>query len=93
MKPYGAEERVNKNFTLQNGKQILAEYFSSIEMLEYMDSLEITNIEDILDYLYSLTSMTGINSISRNVVKKVLEQNMVDGILNVPKEYGMFVCR
>ena len=93
LRPYGAEERVNKNFTLQNGKQILAEYFSSVEMLEYMDSLEITNIEDMLDYLYSLTSMTGFSSINRDVVKKVLEQNMVDGILKVPKEYGMFICR
>lgn len=93
LKPYGAEDRVNKNFTLQNGKQILAQFFSSIEMPEYIDSLEITNIDDILGYLYSLTGMTGISNINSDVIKKVLEQNMVDGILKVPKEYGMFICR
>ncbi|MDE7162352.1 MAG: methyltransferase domain-containing protein [Anaeroplasmataceae bacterium] len=93
LKPYGAEAQINKNFTLQNGKQILAPYFSSIEMQEYMDSLEVTNIDDMLDYLNSLTGMTSINSINRDIIKKVLEQNMVDGILKVPKEYGMFICK
>ncbi|MDE5867655.1 MAG: class I SAM-dependent methyltransferase, partial [Anaeroplasmataceae bacterium] len=60
LKSYGVEDEVNKNFTLQNGKQILSQYFLSIEMLEYIDSLEVTNIDDMLDYLYSLTSMTSI---------------------------------
>ena len=92
LKPYGAEDRVNKNFTLQNGKKILAQYFSSVEMLEYIDSLEVTNIDDMLDYIYSLSIMTEVPNIKKDVVKKTLEQNMVDGILKVPKEYGMFVC-
>ena len=93
LKPYGAEDEGNKNFTLQNGKQILAQYFSSIEMQEYIDALEVTNIDDMLDYLCSLTSMTSISNINRDVIKKVLEQNTVDGILKVPKEYGMFICK
>ncbi|MCM1130543.1 MAG: class I SAM-dependent methyltransferase [Roseburia sp.] len=93
LKPYGVEDSTNKNFTLQNGKQILMQYFTSIEMQEYIDSLEVTNIEDMLDYLNSLASMTSISNISRDVIKKILEQNMVDGILKVPKEYGMFICK
>lgn len=93
LKPYGAKGHINKNFTLQNGKQILKPYFSSVEMFEYIDSLEVTNIDDMLDYIYSLTGMTGLNDIKRDVVKEVLKENMVDGILRVPKEYGMFICR
>ena len=93
LKPYGVEDRVNKNFTLQNGKKVLAQYFSSVEMLEYIDSLEVTDIDDMLDYIYSLTSMTEVSNIKRDVIKKVLEQNTADEILKVPKEYGMFVCR
>lgn len=93
LKPYGAEGRVNKNFTLQNGKQILAQYFSSIEMREYIDSLEVTDVDDMLDYIYSLSNMTNIGNINREAVRKVLKQNMVDGILKVPKEYGMFICK
>ena len=92
LKPYGVEDRVNKNFTLQNGRKILVQYFSAVEMLEYNDSLEVTNIDDMLDYIYSLTSMTGVSNIKRDVLKKTLDENMADGILKVPKEYGMFVC-
>jgi len=92
LKPYGVEDRVNKNFTLQNGKQILAGYFPSVEMMEYIDSLQVTNIDDMLDYIYSLTCMTEVSNIKRDVIRKVLEQNMAGGILDVPKEYGMFVC-
>ncbi|MCM1025570.1 MAG: methyltransferase domain-containing protein [Roseburia sp.] len=92
LKPYGVEDRVNKNFTLQNGKQILAPYFSSVERMEYIDSLEVTDIDDMLDYLYSLTGMTEVSNIKRDVIKKALEQNRTDGILKVPKEYGMFIC-
>ena len=92
LKPYGVEDRVNKNFTLQNGRKILVQYFSAVEMLEYNDSLEVTNIDDMLDYIYSLTSMAEVSNIKKEVVKKILEQNMVDGVLKIPKEYGMFVC-
>lgn len=92
LKPYGAENRENKSFTLQNGRQILAQYFSSVEMREYIDSLEVTNIDDMLDYVYSLNGMTDVCSIERDVIKEVFEQNMINGILKVPKEYGMFVC-
>lgn len=91
LKPYGVEDGVNKNFTLQNGKEILEQYFAAVEKLEYIDALEVTNIDDILDYIYSLSGMTGIHVIKRDVVKEVLKENMADGILRVPKEYGMFI--
>ena len=37
--------------------------------------------------------MTEVSNIERDAVKKILEQNMVDGVLKIPKEYGMFICR
>ena len=93
LKPYGVKDKLNKCFTLQNGKLILARHFPCVEMMEYIDSLEVTNVDDILDYIYSLTSMTEVSNIERDSVKKYLEQNMVDGVLKIPKEYGMFICR
>ena len=92
LKPYGVEDRVNRNFTLQNGEQILKQVFSSVEKREYVDSLEVANLDDMLDYLYSLTSMTDICHVERETVRSVLAQNTVDGVLKVPKEYGMFIC-
>lgn len=93
LKPYGVDYHANNNFTLQNGKQKLVQYFSSIEMLEYIDSLEVTNIDDLVDYVYSGISMQEVCKLNRETVKEIFEQNMVNGILKVPKEYGMFVCR
>lgn len=88
---YGVEDNVNKNFTLQNGYEILSKTFSKVEKLEYIDSLAVTNIDDMVEYIYSLSSMTSLNSVPKQTIKNVLINNMVNGILKVPKEYGMFI--
>ena len=46
----------------------------------------------MIDYIYSLSSMTTLNDVPKHIIKDVLMQNMTNGILNVPKEYGMFVA-
>lgn len=93
LKDYGAIDTTNKNFTLQNGYDILKRYFSRVERLDYEDSLAITDMDDLLDYIYSLTTMPDIAKLERGTLKRVLEQKMVNHVLNVPKEYGMFICR
>ena len=89
---YGVEDYVNKAFTLQNGKDILSKYFGDVERLEYKDSLAVTNADDLVDYIYSLASMTSLASVPRDSIKEILLKNMKDGVLNVPKEYGMFTA-
>lgn len=93
LKDYGITDSSNKNFTLQNGYKILKNYFSRIERLDYEDSLAVTNVDDCLDYIESLTDMSPIMKLGRKTLKEVLENEMTDGVLHVPKEYGMFVCR
>lgn len=88
---YGVEGNMNKNFTLQNGYEILSKTFFKVEKLEYIDSLAITNIDDMVEYIYSLSSMTSLNNVPKQVIKDILMNNTIDGILNVPKEYGMFI--
>lgn len=92
LKDFGVEERVNKNFTLQNGKTKLAPFFDTVNRLNYKDSLEVTDIDDIIDYIYSLAGMTNINTVKRETLKKILESEKVNNTLHIPKEYGMFVC-
>ena len=89
---YGVEDNINKNFTLQNGYEILSKTFSKVEKLEYIDSLAVTNIDDMVEYIYSLSNMTSLNSVPKQVIKEILINNTTDGILNVPKEYGMFIA-
>lgn len=90
--PYGVNNNINKNFTLQNGLRILSGFFKKVKMLEYNDSLAVTNIDDMIDYIYSLADMTELSRGSKEEIREILLQNMTDGILNVPKEYGMFVA-
>ena len=88
---YGVEDNVSKVFTLQSGGAILADTFSKVERLDYIDSLAVTNIDDMVDYIYSLSGMTTLSSIPRDKIREILLANTVDGVLNVPKEYGMFI--
>lgn len=92
LKEFNVSCEMNKVFTLQNGKDILEKYFENIQKLEYKDSLRVTVIDDLVDYVYSLSSMTDIANVGRDSMKKIFEQNMIDGALEIPKEYGMFVC-
>lgn len=93
LKQYGVADNVNKTFTLQNGAEILNQVFSDVKRLDYQDSLAVTNLDDMVDYIYSLSSMTSLNQYSRKEVTATLEKYMVEGVLSVPKEYGMFVCK
>ncbi len=93
LKEYGVQDTTNKNFILQNGYDILKKHFSVVQRFDYEDSLEVTDIDDMLDYIYSLKNMSSVAELAREDIKAVLEKNMVDGVLNVPKENGMFVCQ
>jgi len=90
---YGVQNQVNRNFTLQNGEEKLKPFFPEVQRFLYADALKVTNVEDMVDYISSLTGMTNLQMIPKAEVKSVLERNMQDGVLNVPKEYGMFSAR
>jgi ubiquinone/menaquinone biosynthesis C-methylase UbiE len=89
---YGVKDNLNKNFTLQNGYEILSRFFLKVEKLEYIDSLAVTCVDDMVDYIYSLSSMNALGNIAKKEIKQILIQNTVNGVLNVPKEYGMFIA-
>jgi len=89
---YGIKDTVNKNFTLQNGAEILGRAFENVRKLEYTDALAVTDINDMVDYIYSMTSMTVLQSVPKPLIAEALSKHLEDGILHVPKEYGMFIC-
>ena len=51
-----------------------------------------SNIDDMIEYLYSLSCMTSITGIPKHAIKDILIAHSANGILNVPKEYGMFIA-
>ena len=88
----GVTDKMNKNFTLQNGAEILKKHFENVKRLDYEDSLEITNIDDLVEYIYSLSSMTALSQYPKDEIKSALSKKQTNGVLSIPKEYGLFVC-
>ena len=92
LKDYGVKDKTNNGFTLQSGEEILRRHFSVVERYDYEDALEITDIDDMVDYLYSLQSMAKVKPEDRDNIKRALSEHTENGVLKVPKEYGMFIC-
>jgi len=90
---YGANNDMNKSFTLQNGAGKLGEYFGDVERLDREDGLAITNLDDLIEYIYSSTRMTNAAEVDRNTLEQILRNRMIDGVIYIPKEYGMFVAK
>ena len=84
---------IGTTFTLQNGGEILSRHFASVERRDREDGLAITDVEDFADYIYSLSGLSNIAQVPRDMLLEILTKNVKNGILYVPKEYGMFLCR
>ena len=89
---FGVADSLNRRFTLQNGGEKLKAHFSDVTREDYPDALAITDPEDLADYLYSLGSMAGLDPAYRPEIIDTLRREMKNGVLTVPKEYGMFIC-
>ncbi len=89
---FGVHDPLNRRFTLQNGGMILKRHFSFVSREDYPDALAVTDPEDLADYLYSLGSMADLDPAYRPEIVNVLRREMKNGVLTVPKEYGMFIC-
>jgi hypothetical protein len=91
-KDYGVSSHTNLAFTLQNGADSLSKVFAKVTRYDYEDSLAVTNLEDMADYVYSLMGMSELRQVPRETMLEVLAKHATNGVLLVPKEYGMFVA-
>ena len=83
----------NHRFTLQNGAAQLAAVFHQVDCALYEDALDVTDPVDLVAYLRSMASMEVLTSVSDETLLAVFRARMTDGVLRLPKEYGMFICR
>ena len=91
---YGIKIDINGSFTLQNGADILKKHFAEVNRRDYIDALEVTVTEDLLDYLYSMASIGNLGNVTREELYRCFEASKDEkGIIHIPKEYGVFVCR
>lgn len=84
---------IGKTFTLQNGGESLRRHFDHVQKLTREDGLAITHIPDFVDYVLSMTSLTGLENATAEVLLQAFKEKCINGILYVPKEYGMFICK
>ena len=92
-KTVGEDFKPNHNFTLQNGKEKLGRFFEDITSIVYEDSLHVTEADDLVDYLRSLASFKAVIDLPVQKIRDILKQHTADGVIDLPKEYGMFICR
>ena len=80
-------------FTLQNGGEKLRREFAEVTPVFYEDSLHITDTEDLVDYIGSLGQFNPVMDIPAGKIRETVALHAVDGVIDIPKEYGMFICR
>ena len=77
---------------MQNGKSKLQSVFSDIEARLYDDSLHITDIDDLVTHLSSLSSLKMLNEVPLEKIREIIKYHAIDGVVDLPKEYGMFIA-
>ena len=77
-------------FNLDNGINILEEYFKEIEKHHYIDSLEVTEAQDLMDYIISYNE---IPKIVHDEIYGIIEREINEkGMFKIKKDSGMFIC-
>ena len=89
----GESFKPNHNFTMQNGGEKLGAEFTDVRSEIYKDSLHITDVEDLVEYIRSLGSLKAITELPEDKVREILTAHVQDGVIDLPKDYGMFICR
>ena len=93
LREYINAPKYNRHFMLENGWEPLRRHFNDVRLNKYSDNLVITDMNDLADYVLSLTGTSKIADVSRETMIKVFTENCVDGVLTIPKEYGIFIGR
>ena len=78
---------------MHNGKAILGKSFAEVEPIFYEDSLHVTDVEDLVEYLRSLASFKSILDLPVDKIREILTEHIEDEAVDLPKEYGMFICK
>ena len=83
----------NMRFTLQNGGEQLAACFTQVERHDREDALDVTDLHDLIAYLRSMQQMTALADVPDEKLLAAFAPHVSDGVLSLPKEYGLFICR
>jgi len=83
----------NRRFTLQNGTAQLQAYFAEVACARRDDALDVTDLADLVAYLRSMQQLTALAEVPDETLLAAFAPNVRDGVLSLPKDYGLFLCR
>lgn len=88
----GAAESRIYPFSLQNGEALLIPHFEQVEQYVRADGLRITETADLANYVLSMATYSDLKEWPYEQLLTLLERQKKDGVIAIPKEYGVFVC-
>ena len=88
----GMDNAYKNTFSLENGGEKLSKYFGEVSIERYIDSLEVKELDDLVEYIYSGITFKNICPFSKEETEKKLSEHMIDGVIKLPKDPGMFVA-
>lgn len=77
-------------FSLQNGGEKLLRHFADVKKHIRPDGLRVTDVEDLAEYVLSMASFSGLRQWPREKLTALLAAQAEDGVIAIPKEYGLF---
>ncbi len=83
------------SFRLENGVELLAPIFSSVEMQRYVDALRVTEAASLVAYILSMASLRGISLDGSRLeaFESSLEQEIAQrGFIHITKSPCLFIC-
>ena len=80
-------------FSLQNGRDILSHHFTNVKRIDFADSLAITSTQDLMNWIASTMFDAELSTDTLKSLTDYFEAIRArDGVINVPKEIGLFIC-
>jgi len=88
----GEGESPHMPFSLQNGGPALEKHFGRVERIIREDGLAVTDVDDLVAYVRSTMSFAYVRSWPEEALRQRLMAEMENGVIRIPKEYGVFQC-
>lgn len=92
---YLTEVNLYEQFGLENGSEILSQYFCQVERIDYPDKLIIYDVQPLLEYILSCHgNQNDIIGKRLNDFEKFLTNKMKEkGFIEITKDAGLFICK
>lgn len=87
----GKTAEFSLQFTLENGKDQLQEFFPRVELSRYPDELRVTDVDIILAYIRSMASVDTLSAEEMKRLEVELKEKLAkDGVIQISKDAGLF---